>query len=54
MLFPSLDESKNCKILLSYTQKGLALLGFFQICDSFPISSQCRLFFTSETDPGNR
>ena len=47
MLFISLNEGNICEVLLRYTQKGLALLGFFQNCNSCPIIRQCRIFFTS-------
>ena len=46
LLFPRLNEGRIFTIFLSFIQKGLAMLEFFQKCNSYPISSQCKLFFT--------
>ena len=46
LLFSRLNEGRIFTIFLSFTQKGLAMLAFFQKCNSYPISSQCKLFFT--------
>ena len=45
MLFLSLNKGNICNIFQSFTQKGLATLGFVGICNSFLINNQCRLFF---------
>ena len=58
ILFPSLNESKNCKMTQLYLEQTtlahqhLALLRFFPIRSNiFSIIDQCKFFFTSGVGP---